>query len=124
MSTIPLADEIGSQREAVKRTMEQATENEPASFRDEANETKLVEVGKDLTDQPIQGIDPQPGSAESRAGDQQDAGSAPDEERLARIRAAALAAWERRGRQPGQELEDWLEAERTLYPGPDGRSSE
>ena len=46
------------QRAAVKRNMEKATEKEPSEFRDEANEHKRVEIGKDLTEDPIRGIDP------------------------------------------------------------------
>lgn len=38
----------------------------------------------------------------------------PDSAREARIRQAAYAAYERRGRQPGHEEEDWLEAERQV----------
>lgn len=46
------------ERAAVKRNMEKATEKEPSEFRDEANEKKRVEIGKDLTRTPIRGIDP------------------------------------------------------------------
>ena len=38
----------------------------------------------------------------------------PDSAREARIRQAAYAAYVRRGRQPGHEEEDWLEAERQI----------
>ena len=46
------------ERDDVKRTMEKATQKEPSEFRDEANEQKHVEIGKDLTKDPIRGIDP------------------------------------------------------------------
>lgn len=46
------------ERTSVERTMEKATEKEPAEFRDKANAKKTVEIGKDLTQAPIQGIDP------------------------------------------------------------------
>jgi hypothetical protein len=46
------------QRTAFKENAERATEKEPSEFRDDANEHKRVEIGKDLTENPIQGIDP------------------------------------------------------------------
>ncbi|MDM0078068.1 hypothetical protein QTH90_26915 [Variovorax sp. J2P1-59] len=46
------------ERASVKSNMEKATEKEPSEFRDEANEEKRVEIGKDLTKHPIRGIDP------------------------------------------------------------------
>lgn len=46
------------ERASVERNMEKATEKEPAEFRDEANASKTVEIGKDLTKAPIKGIDP------------------------------------------------------------------
>ena len=45
-------------RESVKDTMEKATEEQPGEFRDEANEDKVVEIGKDVKNDPIKGIDP------------------------------------------------------------------
>ncbi|MDM0035723.1 DUF2934 domain-containing protein [Variovorax sp. J22P271] len=111
MTTQNLQNRPESEREAVKRNMERATESAPAEFRDEANEKKIVEIGNDLTNRPIQGIDPH---VESTS--QLDASSREDD-RQARIRAAAHAAWERRGRQAGHELDDWLEAERSLEGG-------
>lgn len=47
-----------SEREAVKSNMKRATESAPAEFRDKANESKVVEIGDDLTNRPIQGITP------------------------------------------------------------------
>ncbi|MEJ8815879.1 hypothetical protein WKW77_32785 [Variovorax ureilyticus] len=46
------------QRASVEQNMEKATEKEPAEFRDEANANKTVEIGKDVTQAPIHGIDP------------------------------------------------------------------
>lgn len=45
-------------RESVKENMEKSTEEQPGEFRDEANEDKVVEIGKDVTKNPIKGIDP------------------------------------------------------------------
>lgn len=45
-------------RESVKDTMEKGTEQQPGEFRDEANEDKVVEIGKDVKQNPIKGIDP------------------------------------------------------------------
>ena len=46
------------QRDAVKRTMEEATRDQPGEFKDESNEKKIVQIGSDVTDAPIKGIDP------------------------------------------------------------------
>ncbi|WP_197893587.1 DUF2934 domain-containing protein [Variovorax sp. PBL-H6] len=62
------------------------------------------------------------GSADAGAG--ADIGSEeatqPGTSRDARIREAAYAAYERRGRTPGSEEEDWLEAERSIDAQGDG----
>lgn len=47
-----------SEREAVKRNFEKATDTVPGEFKDEANEQKIVDIGADVTDEPIKGIDP------------------------------------------------------------------
>ena len=47
-----------SERDAVKRNFENATKKEPGEFKDESNERKVVEIGPELTDEPIKGIDP------------------------------------------------------------------
>jgi hypothetical protein len=62
---------------------------------------------------------PPPLEAEVRAADlvgeePSDAQASPESQREDRIREAAYAAYERRGREPGHEQEDWLDAERTL----------
>ncbi|MDM0085553.1 DUF2934 domain-containing protein [Variovorax sp. J31P179] len=106
-----------SEREAVKSNMKRATESAPAEFRDKANESKVVEIGDDLTNRPIQGIDPRVKSASQ-------SGTSGGDDRQARIRAAAYAAWERRGRPAGHELEDWLEAERSLDPNANASPTE
>lgn len=46
------------QRAALERSEKQATQTEPQNFRDHANEEKVVSVGPDLKDAPIEGIDP------------------------------------------------------------------
>ncbi|MGO4393442.1 DUF2934 domain-containing protein [Variovorax sp. M-6] len=109
MNPQDLQNRAESEREAVKNNMKRATETAPAEFRDEANENKVVEIGDDLTNSPIQGIDPHLDASRLGMADA-------DADRQARIRAAAYAVWERHGRQAGHELEDWLEAERSLDP--------
>ena len=47
-----------AQRDALQRSQEQATKDQPQNFRDEANAEKVVEIGPDMTDAPIDGIDP------------------------------------------------------------------
>ena len=46
-------------REALERSEKHAAEKQPENFKDKATEEKLVEIGPDLTDRPIQGIDPE-----------------------------------------------------------------
>ena len=48
----------GDPREALARSERQATAQEPQNFREQATADKVVEVGPDVQDQPIQGIDP------------------------------------------------------------------
>ena len=45
------------QREALERSEKKATEQQPESFKDKATEEKVVEIGPDMTDAPIKGID-------------------------------------------------------------------
>lgn len=54
----PATQTKDEQRESVKRTMEEATEDQPSEFRDEANEDKLVHIPPVTDKNPIQGIDP------------------------------------------------------------------
>jgi hypothetical protein len=59
MNTItkqPSAQDDG-QREALEKSEKKATEQQPENFKDKATEEKLVEVGPDMTDAPIKGID-------------------------------------------------------------------
>ena len=46
------------QREALRESQRDATDEEPANFQDESTERKVVEIGPDKTDDPIHGIDP------------------------------------------------------------------
>ena len=54
----PPATGQDDQRESVKRTMEEATEDQPGEFRDEANEDKVVHIPPVTQKNPIQGLDP------------------------------------------------------------------
>jgi hypothetical protein len=59
MNTItkqPSAQDDG-QREALEKSEKKATEQQPENFKDKATDEKLVEVGPDMTDAPIKGID-------------------------------------------------------------------
>ncbi|WP_197893887.1 DUF2934 domain-containing protein [Variovorax sp. PBS-H4] len=62
------------------------------------------------------------GSADAGASASADSDEAtrPDTSREARIREAAYAAYERRGRTPGSEEQDWFEAERSIDAQEDG----
>ncbi len=58
-ATTPGAPRAKNQREQLRQSERAATEQEPANFRDVANESKVVEIppiGKDK--KPIRGLDP------------------------------------------------------------------
>lgn len=46
------------QREALEQSEKKAAESQPGSFKERATEEKVVEIGPDLTEDPIKGIDP------------------------------------------------------------------
>lgn len=56
MTTTPMPGH--AQREALEDNERKAAEEQPGTFKDEAIEDKQVEVGPDMTDAPIRGIDP------------------------------------------------------------------
>ena len=60
MSTLkpPPAVDADEQRNALEQSEKKAAENQPGSFKKRATEEKVVEVGPDLSDDPIKGIDP------------------------------------------------------------------
>ena len=80
---------------------------------------RSVKAEQDAIEQPLSS-DVLPLEAEVRAADLGSVGAGndettePDASREARIREAAYAAYERRGKTPGREQEDWLEAERSI----------
>ena len=47
------------QREALKRSEKAASQEQPGSFKDAETEHKKVEIGSELDEQPIKGIDPE-----------------------------------------------------------------
>ena len=55
-TTADVSDE--AQRAALERSEKKAAEKHPENFKDEATDDKIVEIGSDLTDAPIKGIDP------------------------------------------------------------------
>ena len=54
------------QREALEESEKRAAEKQPQNFKDEETDDKLVEIGPDLTDAPIKGIDPSENGRTSR----------------------------------------------------------
>ena len=46
------------QRKALEESEKNATRKQPENFKEEATEDKVVEIGPDLKDDPIKGIDP------------------------------------------------------------------
>lgn len=50
------------QREALEDAQRKATERQPENFKDRSTDEKVVEIGPDVTDAPIKGIDPDPRS--------------------------------------------------------------
>lgn len=56
-STTPsVTDE--AQRAALEKSEKKAAEKHPENFKDEATDEKIVEIGPDLAEAPIKGIDP------------------------------------------------------------------
>lgn len=47
-----------AQRAALEKSEKKAAEKHPDNFKDEATDEKIVEIGPDLTEAPIKGIDP------------------------------------------------------------------
>lgn len=47
-----------AQRAALEKSEKKAAEKHPENFKDEATDEKIVEIGPDLTEAPIKGIDP------------------------------------------------------------------
>jgi hypothetical protein len=45
------------QRDKLDDSMKKATEQEPENFKDKATDEKKVEIGPEMTDEPIKGID-------------------------------------------------------------------
>ena len=54
------------QREALEQSEKKATEQQPESFKDKATGEKVVEIGPDVTDAPIKGMDPPQRSGDER----------------------------------------------------------
>jgi hypothetical protein len=46
------------QREALEKSEKKAAEPQPENFKDKETDEKLVEIGPDVTQAPIKGIDP------------------------------------------------------------------
>jgi hypothetical protein len=60
MNTVSNTTDVTSddQREALEQSEKKAAEKQPGSYKEKATEEKLVEIGPDLSDNPIKGIDP------------------------------------------------------------------
>ena len=48
------------QREALERSEKKAAEPQPENYKDKETDEKLVEIGPDVTADPIKGLDPEP----------------------------------------------------------------
>lgn len=46
------------QREALEQSERDAARPHPENYKDESTEDKVVEIGPDMTDAPIEGLDP------------------------------------------------------------------
>jgi hypothetical protein len=57
-STSSINTQPADDRQALEQSEKKAAEKHPDNFKDEATEDKLVEIGPDMTDSPIKGIDP------------------------------------------------------------------
>ena len=62
MSTSPIALPVQdeSQRQVLERSEKKAAEPQPENYKDKETEEKLVEIGPDVTADPIKGLDPEP----------------------------------------------------------------
>lgn len=47
-----------AQRASLEKSEKKSAEKHPENFKDEATDEKIVEIGPDLTEAPIKGIDP------------------------------------------------------------------
>ena len=56
-TTAPVKDD--GQRQALERSEKMAAEPQPENYKDKETEEKLVEIGPDVTADPIKGIDPE-----------------------------------------------------------------
>ena len=56
--TTPAEATDEAQRAALEKSEKKAAERHPENFKDEATDEKIVEIGPDLTEAPIKGIDP------------------------------------------------------------------
>jgi len=55
------------QRKALEESEKKANRNQPENYKEDETDEKIVEIGKDLEDDPIKGIDP-PASTKSPGG--------------------------------------------------------
>ncbi|MEO8807749.1 MAG: hypothetical protein ABI433_16840 [Burkholderiaceae bacterium] len=62
-TTPDVSDE--AQRAALEKSEKKAARKHPENFKDDATEEKIVEVGPDMTEAPIKGIDPEADRKES-----------------------------------------------------------
>lgn len=64
MPNTPIASpaQDDSQRHALERSEKKAAEPQPENYKDKETDEKLVEIGPDVTADPIKGIDPEPKS--------------------------------------------------------------
>lgn len=58
MRKTPDTSRPAAQRDALKRSEKKAAERQPENFKDAETEDKIVEIGPDPRDAPIEGIDP------------------------------------------------------------------
>ncbi len=48
-----------AQREALEQSERRAAKDRPKNYKEDENDDKVVEIGPDLSDDPIKGIDPE-----------------------------------------------------------------
>jgi len=56
------------QREALEQSERDAAKDRPKNYKEDENDDKIVEIGPDLTDDPIKGIDPEKQQDTARPG--------------------------------------------------------
>ena len=62
----PLSQQGGDQRKALEESEKNAKRKQPENYQEQATDDKIVEIGPDLQEDPIKGLDPAEGGNDRR----------------------------------------------------------